>query len=266
MVRWLVRFGYEGTSFDGWARQPGRRTVEGELLRGWAEVPAAPTEPRLAVASRTDRGVSAVGNALALDSELAGPALLRRLNGIRPEIFFTAASPVPDGFRVRAATGRTYRYFEARSGGALSAWRRAAGLFRGTLDARSFGRSIPVGQPFWRTVEAIRVEPLGPGVMVEVRAPSFVWGMVRKIVAALRLHAAGTLELSRLDEAIHGRARLTLPLAEPEGLVLWDVDYPLRWRHSWGGPNRHQRAYLDRIQRANRMRNALVDALTAAGD
>ena len=31
---WRLDLAYDGTAFDGWARQPGRRTVEGELEDG----------------------------------------------------------------------------------------------------------------------------------------------------------------------------------------------------------------------------------------
>ncbi|MCI4322345.1 MAG: hypothetical protein L3K05_08590, partial [Thermoplasmata archaeon] len=71
------------------------------------------------MASRTDRGVSARGNALALTSPLPGAGLLRALNGLRPEIFFTAATEVEEAFRPRAARSRTYRYWEAQPLGPL---------------------------------------------------------------------------------------------------------------------------------------------------
>jgi hypothetical protein len=64
--------------------------------------------------------------------------------------------------------------------------------------------------------------------------------MVRKIVAALREVEEGRLSVARLEAALHGRTRLTLPMAEPERLVLWEVEYPLPWQHHWAGPNRHQ--------------------------
>ncbi|HYK93674.1 MAG TPA: hypothetical protein VEY07_06495, partial [Thermoplasmata archaeon] len=34
------------------------------------------------------------------------------------------------------------------------------------------------------------------------------------------------LSESELDSAIHGQHRLTLPLAPPEPLILWEVRYP----------------------------------------
>ena len=241
-MRWLVQFGYDGTRFFGWARQPRLRTVEGELLVGLRRqgVSDSLESARLEVASRTDRGVSARANALAVSTDRPGPVLLRCLNGIAPDIFFTAAAPVPESFRVRGAVRRVYRYFEPGTSGTAKRWRELSRLFAGPVDVRSFGRGLRHETPLVRTVEAVEVREIPGGLVVEIRAPSFVWGMVRKIVGALRECASGRLSEPRLRAALEGRERLTLPLAEPERLILWEVEYPIPWTVRWTGPNRHQ--------------------------
>ena len=185
------------------------------------------------------------------------------MNGIAPNIFFTAAAPVPEEFRVRHAVRRTYRYFEAaHPKNERRAWE-AAPLFRGTVDVRSLGRSMPATEPAWRAIESVTVRPLDGGWLVEVRAPAFVWGMVRKIVAALRQVDAGRLSAARLRSALEGKVRLTLPMAEPEPLVLWEVEYDLPWTVLWRGPNRGQaaaaRARRDRLW----VQSQLMEALAA---
>ncbi len=236
----MVSFGYDGTAFQGWARQPGARTVEGEILHGIDRFRLAGdgTVGHLDVASRTDRGVSARANALAFESPLPAPALLRALNGIAPEIFFRAAVAVDPAFHVRAADRRTYRYFDPPRGQRLAAWRETARLFEGEIDVRSLGRSIPQEAPVRRTVERLRIRRRDRGLEIEVVARSFVWGMVRKIVAALREVDVGRLSRPALADALRGHRRLTLPLAEPEPLVLWEVAYPLRWKYFASGPSR----------------------------
>jgi tRNA pseudouridine38-40 synthase len=269
MTRWLIRFGYDGSGFAGWARQPGLRTVEGTLREGIPRTGVATTieAAGLAVASRTDRGVSARGNALTLTSRLPASAVLRALNGIAPEIFFRAISEVPPEFSVRAATVRRYRYFEPAAGHRLGRWQRAAAKFRGEVDVRSFGRDLPVDRPTLRVVEEVRVRPLGTRwLQVDVRAPSFVWGMVRKIVAALRKVDAGQLALPQLEAALRGAERLTLPLAEPEGLVLWEVTYPVRWSDRWAGPNRAQTRYFAELTRHARLQETIARELSRDSD
>ncbi len=246
-MRHVVRFGYDGLPFAGWARQPGRRTVEGAIREGLVRqgLRAHVDPASLEVASRTDRGVSARANALALESDLAPAALLRALNGIAPEIYFTACGPVPRDFRVRSAVRRIYRYFEPGRH-AVDRWNTAARRLVGALDVRSFGRALPRDTPTLRTVESIRVRPRPGGIVVEVAAPSFVWGQVRKMVAALRAVERGDLTEPDLAAAARGAIRLTLPLAEPEGLLLWEVELPVGWESTWTGPNRRQRAFLQR--------------------
>ncbi len=216
--------------------------MEGEILRGLARngVASSTEVARLSVASRTDRGVSARANALALDSPLSPEPLLRALNGIAPEIFFTAAAEIPPSFRVREALRRVYRYFEPPGFHSLPRWREAARLLVGDIDVRSFGRPAALSVPTVRTVDAVNVQLKESGLVVEVVGRSFVWGMIRKIVAALREVDAGRLSLGRLQAATHGAVRLTLPLAEPEPLVLWEVDHGVPWTHFSPGPNRVQ--------------------------
>jgi tRNA pseudouridine38-40 synthase len=262
--RWWIRFGYDGAAFAGWARQLGLRTVEGEIRRGLTRsgICREADRARLEVASRTDRGVSARANVLALDSDLGGVTLLRALNGLSSEIFFSAAAPAPQDLRVRGAVRRTYRYFDPVPVRHPARRREAARLFSGTVDVRSFGRGIPGSAPVRRIVESVSSSALDDGSLLEVRAPSFVWGMVRKIVAALREVDAGRLSVAQLASGIEGRSRLALPLAEPEPLVLWDVEYPLRWEFEWAGPNRHQSRYLEVARNQWRARRQVLAALT----
>ena len=242
--RWLVRFGYDGAGFVGWARQPGLRSVEGVLRAGLVRqgIATSEEEARLEVASRTDRGVSARANAFAVSAPLAASELLRRLNTISASLFFTAARGVPVTFRPRRAVRRVYRYFDPSPVVDRELVSRAAALLAGPVDTRTFGRGVPAAAPRPLPVESVSVTPTGVGHIVEVRAPSFVWGMVRKIVGGLREVDTGRLSLGRFEAAARGRQRLTLPLAAPEGLVLWDVEYPEMWEEIWPGPNRLQRS------------------------
>ena len=217
----------------------------------------------VAVASRTDRGVSAVGNALSLSSSLSGASLLRALNGASPRVFFTAATSVPDDFRVRRASSREYRYFFARAPARPDRLDDAARLFVGSVDVRSFGRALPASEPVRRTVEFVRYEPAEPGGVLVVKAPSFVWGMVRKIVGALREIDADRLSLSRLARALAGEERLTLPMAEAEPLVLWNVEYGLPWQYRWNGPNRHQARWWAIARSQVETRRRVLDGLAA---
>ena len=100
-TRLRLDIAYDGSAFTGWAKQPGIRTVQGELEAALATVfRRYPPELVLTVAGRTDAGVHATGQVAHLDltaaqlAHLAKPhgrgaataepttALQRRLNGI----------------------------------------------------------------------------------------------------------------------------------------------------------------------------------------
>jgi tRNA pseudouridine38-40 synthase len=265
MPRWLVEFGYDGAPFDGWARQPGRRTVEGEIREGLRRLRLpGPADPGLEVASRTDRGVSARANALTLHAELGAAPLLRALNGIAPEVFFSRAAEVPETFRVRSAEYREYRYFLDPGEPHLERWTRGARPLIGhPIDVRSLGRGLPAGSPTWRTIDAIALEQRsgGPGPYLRVRARSFVWGMVRKIVSAVRLRARGELSEPELRAALAGETRLTLPLAEPGPLVLWEVHHEVAWTPAAGPRTRHQTRYWQMEQERASLRLRMLGAM-----
>lgn len=263
MPRWAVEFAYDGRPFGGWARQPGRRTIEGEIRSGLARcgLASSPDAARLEVASRTDRGVSARANVLALTSERPGGTVLRALNAIAPELYFRRAAEVSAAWSVRRARHREYRYFEASGGRDLAALRRSARLFSGRLDVRSLGRGLPGAGPVWRDVDWVRVHRSAGTLRLDVRAPSFVWGMVRKIVGALREVEAGRLTEAALREALAGERRLTLPMAEADPLVLWEVDLGLEFTVEAPRPTRGQRRRADEEGRAAAARSEVVRAV-----
>ncbi|ANP73861.1 tRNA pseudouridine(38-40) synthase TruA [Cryobacterium arcticum] len=127
---------YDGTGFFGWARQPGYKTIQGQIEEGLGAILKRhqPT-PDLVVAGRTDSGVHALGqvahfdlNADQVDSlvrvkrgrgtprypnELAS-MVQRRLGGIlvtQPEIVIRSATIAPPGFDARfSALWRRYEY------------------------------------------------------------------------------------------------------------------------------------------------------------
>ena len=131
-VRVRLDIAYDGTDFSGWARQPGRRTVQGELEAALATVLGRyGPPPRLVVAGRTDAGVHATGQVAHLDltesqvaalgrtraprgRDLAPDALARRLNGIAgldSDVVVSRARFAPEGFDARfSAVWRRYEY------------------------------------------------------------------------------------------------------------------------------------------------------------
>ncbi len=263
MPRWLIRFGYDGEGFFGWARQPGRPTVEGTIRDGLLRSALVRNldSARVEVASRTDAGVSARGNALTISSALPVASLLRGMNGLAPKIYFTAAREVPPDFRVRGASWREDRYYLPGDRRRTERLRRIASHLPSAVDVRSFGRGFAAAGPVQRPIDRLRVRFDGSGVRIDIRARSFVWGMVRKIVAGLLACEEGHLPLNQLTEAANGTRRLSLPLAPADALVLWDVRYPVRWTVRYPRRTREQEAHLREARRRAEVRARVVKVL-----
>ncbi|WP_424529075.1 tRNA pseudouridine(38-40) synthase TruA [Sphaerisporangium viridialbum] len=124
---------YDGTDFSGWARQPGRRTVQGELEAALGRVLRLDPAPSLTVAGRTDAGVHARGQVAHVDLPAEAlkavegrraaaeeplstaerlSALMRRLAGVLPpDVRVHSVTEAPEGFDARfSALSRRYAY------------------------------------------------------------------------------------------------------------------------------------------------------------
>ena len=230
---------YAGTRFAGWARQPGQRTVQGELERVLAIVLPAPVA--LTVAGRTDRGVHAWGQ---VASYPGPPASARSLNALLDDdVAVLAASAAPDGFDARGdARSRTYCYRVLRrrersafERGRALWWPHAldvAGLeacaaaLTGMHDFTAFTPTETYHQRFHR--EVISAEWRRSGDLLEfwIEADSFMRHMNRVLVGTMLEVALGnrTAEsfVALLDGAPRSAAAQTAPA---HGLALASVTY-----------------------------------------
>jgi tRNA pseudouridine(38-40) synthase len=166
------------------------------------------------------------------------------MNGISREIWFGPATVVPSSFRVRSAVLRWYRYFERPARMVPAKWVEASRIFAGRIDIRSFARGVAASSPTWRDMDLV-VPGIEDGWLVlDVRARAFAWGMVRKIVSALREVESGRVGMSELSAAVHGKGRLSLRLAEPDRLVLWETVYGIPWGSDRPPLARHQERWI----------------------
>lgn len=221
-MRVALRIAYDGREFYGHQRQPVARTVEGECLAALKSsgVVADPRKAFFRSASRTDRGVSALGNVIAFDSALRPDAVLGAFNDRARGVWAWAYAAVPDGFHPRHAEERWYRYHLLEPF-PIDALRSAASLFPGEHDFRWFTSDPPVG-PF--PIRDVAASEDGDIIVVDVRARSFRRGMIRRIVAAMLGHAQGDVTLEEIREALRGE-RHDFGMVPPEGLVLMEVRY-----------------------------------------
>jgi tRNA pseudouridine38-40 synthase len=241
MVRLEIE--YEGTAFRGWAKQPGLRTVQGELEAALATVLREPVE--LTVAGRTDTGVHALGQvaSFAMGSDVPED-LARRLNGVGPnDIAVLAATVAAEGFDARRdARSRTYRYrvlarrapspFE--QGRALwwphrldrDALVACAAALPGRHDFTAFTPTQTDHVRFERDVLAAAWTFSDDLATFQITADAFMRNMVRVLVGTMLEAASGRRTVSNFKQLLTGAPRSAAgDTAPPHGLYLESVSY-----------------------------------------
>jgi tRNA pseudouridine38-40 synthase len=255
LVRLRLDLAYDGTDFSGWAIQPGRRTVCGEITDVLSTV--LRREVVLVVAGRTDAGVHASGQVAHLDlpAELWAEhreRLLRRLAGMLPgDVRVWSAAMAPEGFDARfAAVGRRYAYRVSDAEFGPHPMRRhdvlwhnrpldvalmneAAAALLGEHDFASFCRKREGATTIrcltkleWRRDAPTEVTPNGL-LVADVRADAFCHSMVRSLVGALLAVGEGRKPVDAPGRILAERLRSSeVKVAPALGLTLEEVVYP----------------------------------------
>lgn len=237
---------YDGSSFHGFAEQAGVVTVAGSLRAAIEKVVRHPVE--LTCAGRTDRGVHAWGQVVSVDlsTEVDLEALHRSLLKLcGPAISVREVAVAAPDFNARfSATGRTYRYTVLNRTVpdpflAGTSWHVTVPLdvellvlacdpFIGEQDFSAFCRR-PKGEPvsLVRRVRRAGWTDLGDGVLrFEISATAFCHQMVRSIVGTVVAAGHGQVRAGDIRGILRSGDRANAaPIAPPEGLCLWRVDY-----------------------------------------
>lgn len=224
MPRFALLLAYDGTDFLGWWRQPGGRTVAGELDAAFArlgETAAAPVG-----ASRTDAGVHARGQLAHVDlrrnwrPEGLVTALARHLPS---DLACLAAAPVaPDWHAVHGVRRKTYRYLLDAGGVpdpflARIAWRvpgvldgdllhRAARLVPGRRDWAAFVRRGDHRMDTACRVLTCRWHGHGAGLACDIAADGFIYRLARSLVGGMVAVARGGIRMEEWAAALAGSA------------------------------------------------------------
>jgi tRNA pseudouridine38-40 synthase len=253
---------YDGTDFSGWARQPGRRTVQGVLEEALQRQPPGAAVPKsVVVAGRTDAGVHATGQVVHVDVVPLPPDTAARIpvdakgipdltrmtgrwNRLLPgDARVLRAQVAAPGFDARfSAIRRHYRYRVSDAPWGVDplrrndtlAWGRplstdamneAAQALLGLQDFAAYCKQREGGTTIRELQRLVwrRVDEYL--VEVEVSADAFCHSMVRSLVGALLLVGDGRRGGDWPAEVLASGVRDSA-VAPAHGLTLTAVDYP----------------------------------------
>lgn len=254
----VLKVGYRGANFSGYAEQEGVRTVAGCLRQALETLLRRPVD--LTCAGRTDAGVSALSQFVSVPvtvEELEGREprrVWRSLMALTPEdISIRGLYKAPEGFSARFdALGRRYTYRIAcgnaqpvlawdyawwcRSELDVEAMQRAATVLVGEHDFVSFckvssaQKLLEDGRSTSRLLREVsvrkRCEAGEELVAIEVEGNAFLHNMVRIMVGTLVEVGRGNRPDSWVREALEAHDRRAAgPTAPARGLVFENVRY-----------------------------------------
>jgi tRNA pseudouridine38-40 synthase len=221
--RIALKFAYDGSGFYGFQRQPEKITVEGELVRALARIGAirSARDCGYRSSSRTDRGVSALGNIISFRTSFSLSRLCSAINSKMEGVWAYSAIEVPDDFNPRAARQRWYRYYLANTGQNPELMREIASRFVGVHDFSGYARKDKRNP--MRKIDSIEISDAGIFYAVDFRAESFLWNMVRRIVWMISEGSSGRMPVNSIGPK-SPKKPVRVGLSPPEYLVLMDID------------------------------------------
>lgn len=248
-----VVLSYDGSSFAGFARQPGQHTVQGNLEQAFSLALRRPVE--VVCAGRTDAGVHARCQVVSFPVERAEAEsrnlfkLKRSFQALTDEaISIQTLALMPPDFSARfSAVEREYRYlvmpggrhplflrdwcWDVRRELNVDAMNEAASILVGEHDFKSFCLAVSAeGKNTVRNLHDVRVVPVNvmgeDALSVRVTGNAFLHSMVRSIVGTLVMVGSGLREPEWVRDVLEARDRRAAGENAPaKGLVFWRVSY-----------------------------------------
>jgi len=210
----MLKIAYLGEKFHGFAKQPGLRTVEGDLLNALQKMGY---HTKIYPASRTDKGVSALSNVIQIDLH---KDICRMLTASVHDIWvygYCTADVNP-----RHCT-KHYIYFlpGVYDHKDLDV---CCSLFSGKHDFSAFSK---IDKGTKNTVREIDVfhEVKDNVVLVHFVGKSFLWEMIRRCITGMKKYLCGATSRRELENMLQQKKGQKVPPAPAENLLLADLQY-----------------------------------------
>ena len=235
---------YDGSEYHGWQIQPGQKTIQQVLKEAIQGLIG--TEVRVHGASRTDAGVSALGQValVEINSPIPTENLSRAItHRLPPDIAVTKAVEVPQGFDVTGSVkSKLYHYtiFTGPNRPVLQirycwhlpvkldtgAMDKAAKMLVGKKNFKSFASAADRRENSVRTIFQCDVTNENDWVYIDIEGDGFLYNMVRNIVGTLVEVGIGRQKPERIKEILEAKSRTAAgPIAPAAGLCLMWIKY-----------------------------------------
>ncbi len=206
----MLKIAYLGEKFHGFAKQPGLKTVEGDLLRALGKIGY---NTKIYPASRTDKGVSALCNVIKIPIQKEN--ICRMLTALLENIWVYGYSL--NEWNPRHCT-KHYIYF-LPGAHKKEKLKECCNVFSGIHNFSAFSRG-----GYKNTVREINVsfEVKGNVTLLHFTGKSFLWEMIRRCVTGMSMYLSGTKTEHELAALLEGATK-KIPPAPPENLLLADI-------------------------------------------
>ena len=244
MKRFKMIVAYDGTNYNGFARQPNGVTIQETLEVAISKI--VQHEVKTLGAGRTDQGVHAKGQCVTFDSDTKIPIekLTKAINSKLPlDISVKSVEEVSMEFQPRfGAKRKTYRYQILNSQVRdpflykyslqypykidVKLIQKAANHMVGEHDFACFCSSGSSVKDTVREIYSIDIRQDGDLISVDICGNGFLYNMVRIIIGTLLRVNEGKLSTDDIPKIINGKNREDAgPTVPPQGLTMLDIIY-----------------------------------------
>jgi len=233
-MRVALKIAYDGRKTHGFARQPNVETIEGKIIKSFIKhgFIKDTKKSKFCYASRTDKGVSALGNVIAFNTVKKIQNIEKDCNNNSDHFLVHGIKKVPSDFYPRYAKQRIYRYYLKKKDYEYNLLNTAALLFKGTYDFSNFARVESYKNPV-RTIDNIVVYESEDFFVFDFFAQTYLWQQIRRMISAIEKVVKNKIRNDQISDALkHPDKTFDFGLSRPEPLILRDVIYKFNFEYN----------------------------------
>lgn len=243
-MRFLIKFSYDGTAYNGFQTQPNLTTIQECIENALTKINNGKKTPIIA-SGRTDKGVHALcqcGHA-DIDVNITEKKLKRAMNSNLPDdIHVIETKIVDDDFHARYnVKEKTYQYiintgeydpiernyvFQYNYGLNIEAMADAIKVFVGEHDFRAFVTDSKEKENCVRTIYYASIEKRNDKILITFRGNGFLRYQIRNMVGILIKVGENKISTEDVEKILKSKDRTTGGKTAPaQGLYLTNIKY-----------------------------------------